>query len=349
MQKKLIALAVAALASTGAMAQVTFYGVLDAGVLRATGQQAVGADQKFNGINTANLSGSRLGFTAEEDLGDGLKAVGRAEFGTLNIDNAANNIGNTRQSFVGLSSATAGTLVFGRVQTPGYDAGAKHDALGCAVFSPYATLATSAAGSQTITCGGATGRVNNAIGYVSPKLGGAVVKAVAARNTSELNTAAANGDVAGLGVEFSAGPLDVSGVVTKTSEFSATSDHTDAMIGVNYNLGVAKVMAMFLSTKRDNNTGADVKGKLFQVGVQVPVGKGTVKVAVGAADTDVANTDAAKTFGIDYEHAFGKRTTGFVGVNHTKVGDFTGTTIAGVAASADKAINAFGAGVRLTF
>lgn len=352
MQKKLIALAVAALASSGAMAQVTFYGVFDAGIARVSGERTTGDDQKFNGINSGNLSGNRLGFTAEEDLGDGLKAIGRFEMGSLSLDagsGGANGIDSTRQSFVGLSSG-AGTLVLGRLQTPGYDAGIKHDALaGGSVFSPFGAMANSAAGAQTITNGGTLGRVNNAIGYISPKLGGAVVKAAVARATSELSTATANGDAITVGVEFVQGPIEVSAVVARVDELgAATTDHNEAMIGFNYNLGVAKLMAEFISTSTDAS-GAETKGKFFQIGAVVPVGKGNIKVAYGTGDKDTANTDAAKMFGIDYEHAFGKRTTGYVGVSRVDVGDFTTTSIAGITASADKAITAFAAGLRLTF
>jgi predicted porin len=382
MQKKLIALAVAALASTGAMAQVTFYGVLDAGVVSATGKGANGAaDQKFNGIAGGVLSGNRLGFTAEEDLGEGLKAVGRFEFGTLNIDDTGaattkdvvtsnatnapsgttptaaitapaqgNGINGTRQSFVGLNSAAVGQLVFGRIQTPGFDIATKHDGLtGSTVFSPLHMLAPTVASSQTIHNGA---RVNNAIYYTSPKIAGSTtVKAAVARNNSELSTAAFNGDLATIGVEFSQGPLDISAVYSNIDEFSATADHSEYMVGVNYNLGVAKVLTQYIGTERDNVTTADVKGKFFEVGVQVPVGKGTVKVAVGRAETDeAAKPDAATLFGIDYEHAFGKRTTGFVGLSQTKVGSFNAAVkVAGVAASKDESITAVGAGLRLTF
>jgi predicted porin len=375
MQKKLIALAVAALASTGAMAQVTFYGVLDAGVVSATGKGANGAaDQKFNGVAGGVLSGNRLGFTAEEDLGEGLKAVGRFEFGTLNIDDTTapstttsvtenattgahtatstttiggNGITGTRQSFVGLSSASLGQVVFGRIQTPGYDASVKHDALGgSTVFSPLNMLALSVAGSQTIHNGA---RVNNAVYYTSPKIAGSTtVKAAVAR--AKETVAADNQDLATLGVEFSQGPLDVSAVYSSVDEFSSSADHSEYMVGVNYNLGVAKVLAQYIGTERDNVTGTDVKGKFFEVGVQVPVGKGSVKVAVGRAETDAANVDAATLFGIDYEHAFGKRTTGFVGLSQTKVGSFNANVkVAGVAASKDESITAVGAGLRLTF
>jgi predicted porin len=239
--------------------------------------------------------------------------------------------------------------VFGRIQTPGYDASVKHDALGgSTVFSPLNMLALSVAGSQTIHNGA---RVNNAVYYTSPKIAGSTtVKAAVARNNSELSTAAFNGDLATIGVEFSQGPLDISAVYSNIDEFSATADHSEYMVGVNYNLGVAKVLAQYIGTERDNVTGTDVKGKFFEVGVQVPVGKGSVKVAVGRAETDAANVDAATLFGIDYEHAFGKRTTGFVGLSQTKVGSFNANVkVAGVAASKDESITAVGAGLRLTF
>lgn len=365
MQKKLIALAVAGLVSSGAMAQVTFYGVFDAAVMRVTGEQTTGDDLAFNGVNGGNLSGNRLGFNAEEDLGGGLKAVGKFELGSLNIDNTGsagaasgssaaapgNGITGTRQSYLGLSSASMGTLVTGRLQTPGYDVGAKHDALGAGTFSPYATLAGNAGGSNTITSGGDTTRVNNGIAYISPKLADSVVvKVAAARTVSELSTAAANGDVLGVGVEFSKGPLDISAVLHTVSEFgAATRDLDEMIIGVNYNLGVAKLMASYISTT-DTTGSVEIKGSMFQVGAQIPMGSGTIKVAYGSADNDgAAATDAATTFGIDYEHAFGKRTTGYVGLNMTDVGGHTGTSIAGVTAGKDKSITAIGAGLRLTF
>ena len=87
MQKKLIALAVAGLASTAAFAQtnVTIYGLVDYGyAYRFDGR---GLDSTTNLINNAGKpnsasqlnggqqSGNRLGFKGTEDLGNGLKAV----------------------------------------------------------------------------------------------------------------------------------------------------------------------------------------------------------------------------------------------------------------------------------
>ena len=79
MQKKLIAMAVAGLASGAALAQsnVTVYGIVDMAYIRGAADGA--SSRTF--INSGGLSGSRLGFKGVEDLGNGLKAVFNLEWG----------------------------------------------------------------------------------------------------------------------------------------------------------------------------------------------------------------------------------------------------------------------------
>jgi predicted porin len=97
MQKKLIALAVASLASGAAFAQtnVTMYGIADAGYVYSQGDASLRScgTNKFSGIQSGLLSGSRLGFKGEEALGNGLKAVFTLEY-SLGIDNNS-GVGNT--------------------------------------------------------------------------------------------------------------------------------------------------------------------------------------------------------------------------------------------------------------
>ena len=83
MQKKLIALAVAGLASTAAFAQsnVTIYGIVDAGYVNSSVDRAAGGNGNFSGIQSGVWAGSRLGFRGEEGLGNGLKAVFTLEYG----------------------------------------------------------------------------------------------------------------------------------------------------------------------------------------------------------------------------------------------------------------------------
>ena len=115
MQKKLIALAVAGLASTGAFAQanVTVYGVADAtfDVVKISG------DAKNDLGNTTRVStnSSLIGFKGAESLGNGLTAVFQFESG-VGFDNAG-ALGATRDSFVGLAGGF-GTVVLGNLTGP---------------------------------------------------------------------------------------------------------------------------------------------------------------------------------------------------------------------------------------
>jgi predicted porin len=100
MQKKLIALAVASLASGAAFAQtnVTIYGIVDAGYVYSWGDPGrvagtrfdnAGANIRgtntFSGVQSGLLAGSRIGFKGEEALGNGLKAIFTLEY-ALDID-----------------------------------------------------------------------------------------------------------------------------------------------------------------------------------------------------------------------------------------------------------------------
>src|SRR5574343_978134 len=109
MQKKIIALALAGLASTAAFAQsnVTIYGRMDLGAVyrdgNSGGVNGVAGQYEFaSGVG----SGSRIGFKGVEDLGNGLKAVFQSEFG-IGIDQTKDSSSaaswSNRNSYVGLA------------------------------------------------------------------------------------------------------------------------------------------------------------------------------------------------------------------------------------------------------
>ncbi len=78
MQKKLLALAIAGLAATPALADdnVTIYGRVDVGYLnRGDGDGAVADPGSKSEIASGIAGGSRIGFRGTEDLGNGLKAL----------------------------------------------------------------------------------------------------------------------------------------------------------------------------------------------------------------------------------------------------------------------------------
>lgn len=167
MQKKIIAVAVAALASTAAFAQtnVTVYGVVDV-------QQAfVKSSNGASGVNQTSVGrldshGNYIGFKGVEDLGNGLKAVFVYE--TAISADAGGAFSGTRDSYIGLAGGF-GTVAAGNLTHPLRAFGAKVELLpGAAGFGTMASLTGTIAGLKT----GADDRASNAVAYISPSFGG---------------------------------------------------------------------------------------------------------------------------------------------------------------------------------
>lgn len=130
MQKKLIALAVAGLASTGAFAQsnVTIYGVADGSF------ESVSVGGGYASRTRLATNSSLIGFKGTEDLGNGLKAIFQVENqisldGPRGITTNSQSMGNgwnTRDTFVGLTGGF-GAVLAGYVSTPQRSTAAKYD------------------------------------------------------------------------------------------------------------------------------------------------------------------------------------------------------------------------------
>ena len=119
MQKKLIALAIAGLASTTAFAQsnVTIYGVFDASVDFTN----VGDTPAASGERATKISSnvSKIGLKGSEiiDEESGLKAVFQIET-AFNTDGTATTNLNGRNTYVGLASDNWGRVILGKYDTP---------------------------------------------------------------------------------------------------------------------------------------------------------------------------------------------------------------------------------------
>ena len=114
MKKTLIALSLAAL-STAAMADVTLYGTIKAGV--ETGQTKVKTTtttEKSHTVTQIADFGSRIGFKGHENLGNGLNAIWKVEQKT-SVAGTNSGWGN-RQAYIGLET-TAGTFRAGKMST----------------------------------------------------------------------------------------------------------------------------------------------------------------------------------------------------------------------------------------
>jgi len=310
MQKKIIALAVASLASGAAFAQtnVTVYGIADAGYVYSTGSRGYddftdGAKLKgnntFSGVQSGLLSGSRIGFRGTEALGNGLSAVFTLEY-SLDIDNNTgignNGTGklNARQQFVGLQSDKLGTVALGRQYAPGYQATVNNDAFAGALFSPQSFLTAQAGNSITPN---SPARWDNAVTYTSPNWSGFTAKANYGFGEAGTDESTSADGKFGIGGNYANGGLNIDLVYQTRQKYYGTyatvpvfvpevfsgqgKDINEGYIGASYDFKVVKIMGSY-QQQNDKNpwtidplTADEHAGNLdntvWSVGAVVPV------------------------------------------------------------------------------
>lgn len=335
MQKKIIALAIAGLASTAAFAQsnVTVYGVAD--VYYGNGSASGQATRTT--VNSSGLSGSRIGFKGTEDLGNGLKALFTLEYGiAVDGNSGIGTSGSTasttaRQQFVGLTGGF-GTALAGRLQTAGYDFSAATNTLHGTAINPLATVqANFAAANATNGVGagssliGQSSRASNAVAYVSPSFGGLVVAVNHARLTeTAANTGTSDGLANLLSATYTAGPAVASAIVVNASNGTGTH-FTEWGVGGGYDFGVVNLKASYQSQKVENSLGND---KAYQISALIPV-SAAGKIDFGYAKNKIGSTsgsDDTSSWTLAYLHSLSKRTTLYTG--YQRVSNDSGASLA---------------------
>jgi len=299
MQKKLIALAVASLASGAAFAQtnVTIYGIADAGYVYSSGDpiRGVAGTNTFSGIVSGVLSGSRLGFRGEEALGNGLKAIFTLEY-SLNIDNNS-GVGalapetasglQSRQQFVGLSSATLGTVALGRQYSPGYQATVNNDPMGGALVESQSFLSNNAG--YTITPN-SPARWDNALTYTTPNWSGFSAKAIysfgetqdAFGTYNDKNVSVTDNSKWALGANYANGPFNFDVVYQARDNIRPSGtpainsfDTQEWYVGGSFDLKMVKLMGSWQGMNVSNSTrlinNSQVDSQLWQIGAVIPV------------------------------------------------------------------------------
>nr|MBP7445913.1 porin [Zoogloea sp.] len=334
MQKKLIALAVAGLASTGAFAQanVTVYGVADASfdVVKISGD----ANNELGNTTRVSTNSSLLGFKGAEALGNGLTAVFQFET-AVGFDNAG-ALGANRDSYVGLAGGF-GTVVLGNLTGPTRALGAAVDVnAGATGIGANAALlgklgnnligTTDANGSYGggSTCGRSSTctsifdtRWKNAIAYVSPSFAGlnATVAYVANENKALNGLAAANTTGYDVGLKYANGPAMAAVTYNAVSVGNAADlKVSDLRVGGSFNMGAASLRAIFDLARADNFGGNKVTQAVYGLGATfnvTPASKLLGQVYV-ARDLKVNGSSAddtgAKLFEVGVEHSLSKRT-----------------------------------------
>ncbi len=356
MQKKIIALAIAGLASSAAFAQtnVQIYGVADAAyiytnVSGGTTLNSAGREphaQSTSSIQSGQLAGSRLGFKGTEDLGNGLKALFTLEY-SLDLDtNTTIGAGATgvRQSWVGLESK-AGTVALGRQYAPGYFTLAMDPTVASPALS--SVDASQAFIGASIRATGAA-RWNNAVTYKSPNFGGVSVQMI--RGMGEVANNLEAGTSNGLGVDYAGGPVAVKYVyhraaVTQQANAGMRDEH---YIGASIDLKVLKLMgsAQMVDFGGIAQAGGRAnQGMAAQFGAIVPVGKGNLHLSYAYGDNNGStragstNRGELNSVNVAYTHPLSKRTTLYTGYRYTDNDQ----------SNAGAIINAFGAGINHQF
>ena len=330
-QKKLIVIALAAATfSAPALAEtanVSFYGIADLSYdFINNGTSAAGV----SGANKTNVSSnvSRFGLKGAEGLDGGLSVIWQIEQ-QINIDstNEAGGTGTfaTRNSFIGLKSDTAGTVLLGRHDTPYKLATRKLDVFADSIADNRALMGGVTSPTTVDSANTAfDGRPTNTIHYTTPKLSG-FTGMIAYANLRETNTTAAQAkeNLVSLAATYDAAlffgslgyeehKLDVTRVGGKESAWK---------LGLGYTMMDAFTLGFAYEKTSDNLCTAVVAGGCAAVGADrfghnayyfsgnYKMGMNAVKFAYGRAGklASVVNT-GANQFSLGYDHGLSKRT-----------------------------------------
>jgi predicted porin len=347
-------------AQAQAQSNVTIYGIVDAGIVSERGGSAGSVTKVTSGVG----SQSRLGFRGTEDLGGGLSAIFQLEAGLKVDDGSLDNTNSAlfnRLAFVGLKSKEAGSLTVGRQYTMLYNAMSQvADPFGAGFAGSIKNLFPAA---------GANTRVSNSLIYATPVMSGFSAEALYALGEQAGSNEA--GRQFGLGLNFSQADLNARLVYSNRNNDTVASGTTAAvnrdsgrntLFAMNYNFKVVKAYVAYGDNKGVNSAAlpvanaygyavaprASLESNDMLVGVQVPVGSGTIMASVMRKNDKTRYNQDADQWAVGYLHALSKRTGAYVAYAKIKNKNGAGYTVGNnnEAGTGDKAFNV---GVRHSF
>lgn len=359
MQKKLIAVAVlgACVAGSAFAANVDVYGRIDTGLSYVHYDETGLSDAKDTlSLDSGMSSGNRWGLKGSEDLGNGYQ-VGFVLEGGFDADTGALGAGGIfgREATLRVSGPF-GSIYAGRMGRIGSDAGSVGFYAGS--VSPFGSGWGKMAGHFAVTAN-YDNRYNNALAYVSPKVGPVTVYAQYTMGNATENE---SGDdrLFSLGAQADFGALQVLGLVeylnkksvagTTVYDDSQYDDSYTINLGGSYDFGVAKVFLAGQYFKAAPNYAgmkanyADEIGEGNEwhysfdgfgvnVGATAPIGAGEFLVSAGYGKGDLNyNTQDAKRSAdayiiqVGYTYPFSKRTNLYAGAGYMQTSMEDGIT-----------------------
>jgi len=350
MKKNLITLAVASTLATAAMVSAPAFA--DTSNVTVYGVASLSYDLTNNGVvgvNKVSSNQSRLGLKGSEDLGDGLSAVWQIEQG-INIDNsgAAGNGLATRNTFLGLSSGSVGTVLLGRHDTPYKIATRGLDLFADTIADNRGLMGTTAGGATNAYAGVHDARLTDVVAYISPAVSG-FTGAIAYVAGAEATTTAAQvkgaaWSMAGL---YGNGPLNASlayqvidvgsvGTMSPTTFAAggiAANDKLKAWkLGGGYTMDAFTVNAAYEKTSNTLGGVSAAGQNNWYLGGKYSFGNDAVKLAyTRAGDMQATPNSGAKQWALGYDHSMSKRTTLYA--LYTRLDNSTGSSYGLTAAS----------------
>ncbi|HCI12666.1 MAG: hypothetical protein A2063_08455 [Gallionellales bacterium GWA2_60_142] len=313
MQKKIIALAIAAAVSAPAFADsnVTIYGVANVSYdMTQSGAVANGFSNNKVSSNT-----SRIGFKGNEDLGDGMSAVWQIE-SLIQIDGqtAAGNTLANRNTFAGLSSASAGTVLMGRHDTPYNISNRKYD-----MFADGLADNRSIMGGGTSAAASFNGRQPNVIAYISPAMSGftGAIAYVAGAEGQTLSTQT-KGSAWSMAALYGNGPISANfgyevhtaGSAPGTLGLGAGLKETAWTISGGYKVAEFEINGIYEKTDDNFAVGANALGhRAYYLSGKYNFGSNAVKLAYANAGANAAANTDADQITVGFDHSLSKRTT----------------------------------------
>lgn len=358
MQKKLIAVAVlgACVAGSAFAANVDVYGRIDTGLSYVHYDETGLSDAKDTlSLDSGMSSGNRWGLKGSEDLGNGyqvgfvLESGFDADTGAMSKDGLFNREATLRVS------GPFGSIYAGRMGRIGSDAGSVGFYAGS--VSPFGSGWGKMAGHFAVTAN-YDSRYNNALAYVSPKVGPVTVYAQYTMGNATENE---SGDdrLFSLGAQADFGALQVLGLVeylnkksvagTTVYDDSQYDDSYTINLGGSYDFSVAKVFlagqyfkaapnyagmkANYAELVNENEWRYSFDGFGVNVGATAPIGAGEFLVSAGYGKGDLnCNTQDAKRSAdayiiqVGYTYPFSKRTNLYAGAGYMQTSMEDGIT-----------------------
>lgn len=353
MHKKLLTVAISAAISSMAVtaqADVKVYGRVQA--------EVAGLKNKITNVTKTDVidnGGGTLGVSADEDLGSGMKGIGKVEYqintagdscvpattvtgGVTTVSTPSGQCTSDssrkgdREMFVGLQGGF-GTLRLGRVNSPYKLTGVALD--------PFVTTVLQARGNggmsgnvsspQILTPLNthSSGYVNNGIVYNMPKFGGVGFDIYVSPDTQNHTS----GDLSAA-LTWAGGPVSIfvvhnldenaNGNTATTATTTAASgnntyDSKATKIGGQFKFGAAGSLALQLEQLETGIAGPGNETEFMFVGYQIPIGKFTPAIQVGLSTIDNAPDETETTYGaLGVRYNFSKTFSTYGGYRMTK-------------------------------